>query len=161
MAKPVRLTTVPFYEHFGNGENIPSLDIYYTANKVEYMATVVLKKQDGTPIMLKRNTLYVVNLKNESGNINFNLEVADWNNGEIFEVTSDDLISAIVANDNNDLTDVTKGVFMLKDGNLISARQLTSNDYANVIGVVVSLDKSKLGASAVKALVASTMHTVW
>ncbi len=140
------------YEHFGSEQSIPSLDIYYTANKVKYKATVVLKKQDGQPIMLKRNTLYVVNLKNESGNINFNIEVADWNNGEIFEITSNDLINGIVANENNDLSDVTKGIFMLKDGNLISAQKLTAKDYANVIGVVVSLDKTKLGAAAIKFL---------
>lgn len=144
--------TLYSYEQYGNGDNIPSLDIYYTANKQSYKATIKLDKEGGMPVLLKRNTLYVVNLKNESGNVSFNIEVADWNTGENFEVSNDDLINGMIDEADNNSLDVKKGVFMLKDGSLKKASQLTADDYSNVLGIVVTFDKNKIGEEAIKAL---------
>lgn len=86
-------------------DHAPSLDVYYTVTGTEsdgtdgkeYKHTVTLlvpSKDEPTklvPLGLKRNNAYQIRLRRDAGNVTYEIVVADWVQGEVFQVTDDEL----------------------------------------------------------------------
>lgn len=85
------------YEQYGSGNDAPSMDISYTIGGKSYTHKVAFKTAapDNKPINLKRNTLYRLVLSNESGKLSLELTVADWNRGEEFTVSTEEIKDGI------------------------------------------------------------------
>lgn len=86
-------------------DHAPSLDVYYTVagtepdgtDGKEYKHTVTLlvpSKDEPTklvPLGLKRNNAYQIRLRRDAGNVTYKIVVADWVQGEVFQVTDGEL----------------------------------------------------------------------
>lgn len=86
-------------------DHAPSLDVYYTVagtepdgtDGKEYKHTVtllVLSKDEPTklvPLGLKRNNAYQIRLRRDAGDVTYEIVVADWVQGEVFQVTDGEL----------------------------------------------------------------------
>lgn len=86
-------------------DHAPSLDVYYTVagtepdgtDGKEYKHTVTLlvsSKDEPTklvPLGLKRNNAYQILLHRDAGNVTYEIVVADWVQGEVFQVTDGEL----------------------------------------------------------------------
>lgn len=102
--KPATLAT-PLYSYeqlaSADDEELPYLDIRYVMPSIsatrEYSHKVYFDTADGTPIPLKRNTLYHVNMVNRDGQPVFSIEVADWEEGASVLITDTDLIDGVKA----------------------------------------------------------------
>ena len=136
------------YEQYGADAQAPSLDITYTIEGKNYVHTVEFKK-DVQPVNLKRNHLYKVILTNNSGKLNLELSVADWNTGETFAVTNEEILGDLKP----DYSQVKVGDFMLKDGTVISPDAPEfANKKQDAIGIVFYVGEARVGAKAKEKL---------
>ncbi len=136
----------------------PYLEVHYTVSgespSKTYKHNIYFEDnkkgpKTATAVQLKRNTLYTVTVKNSKSNITFSISVSDWLTGKTFQVTTDQLIHG--ATTGPDYSNVAVGDFMLKDGTIVKPDAVSSHK-ADVIGVVFSIDESRIGAEAKKKL---------
>lgn len=137
------------YEQHGTAENIPALEITYEIDGQAYTRTVKFEKaaaQGGerTPIALKRNHLYQVNLLNASGNIGFELTVVDWKAGDSFEVTDNDIFEGISKKP------VEIGDYLTNNGEVIKSTdtQNIESKKGDIIGVIYYVGEARIGKTA-------------
>lgn len=146
------------YEQYGIAENIPALEITYEIDGQAYTRTVKFEKaaaQGGerTPIALKRNHLYQVNLLNASGNIGFELTVVDWKAGDSFEVTDNDIFEGISKKP------VEIGDYLTNDGQVIKSTdtQNIESKKGDIIGVIYYVGEARIGKTAKEDLKAKNI----
>lgn len=146
------------YEQYGKSDEgkAPTMELTYKMggdDTKEYKHTVVFKNGDGDDVNLKRNNLYRIKVSNNGASIRFNLSVADWNEGEEFEVGGDQIADGVkpeIDNKPKDYADAVLGDIMLSDGKLISKdATLTRNEKSKAIGVVAFLypNQDRVGQS--------------
>ncbi len=136
------------YEQYGTGDDAPSLSISYKytiegvtttgTQEVKFEKSTSSEGGDGSAVTeqinLRRNHLYTVIVSNSAGRLRFTLTVADWNSGETFEVSTDELI------DGTDPYGKAKvGNFMLSDGKFATAKAVAASTelQSKAIGLVV------------------------
>lgn len=127
------------YEQYGNSADgkAPTMELTYKMagdDTKEYKHTVVFKNAQDQDVNLKRNYLYRVKVSNSGSSIRFNLSVADWNEGEEFEVSGDQ-----IAEGTGPYSTAALGDIMLKDGTLVKADAITEEQKQNAIGIVAFL----------------------
>ena len=142
------------YEQYGKSADgkAPVMEISYKLDgddTREYRHAVVFRDATPEDVPLKRNSLYRIRISNSGAGIRFSLGVADWNEGEEFEISGDQIADGL-GNEGKDYANAAVGDIMLSDGKLISKdATLTDNEKKKAIGIVTYLykDQSRVGQS--------------
>lgn len=144
-------STLYSYEQYATGENAPSITIEYLLdndNDSQYIHTVEFKDGDRN-IPIERNNLYRINLtSNIYGKLVIDFAVADWNEGELVEVSKQEIIAGMLY-----FTDYSKAQFgdiMLADGRMVKPdnfQYLPAAEKSEAIGIVTYLYASDDNAS--------------
>lgn len=136
-------STLYSYEQYATGENAPSITIEYLLdndNDSQYIHTVEFKEGDRN-IPIERNNLYRINLtSNIYGKLVIEFAVADWNEGELVEVSKQEIIAGMLY-----FTDYSKAQFgdiMLADGRMVKPdnfQYLPAAEKEGALGIVTYL----------------------
>ena len=133
------------YEQYGASAagKAPTLELTYKLagdETKEYRHTVLFKDATDGDVNLERNKLYRVRLRNSGAKLRFNLSVADWNEGEEFEVSGDRIAQGVEPEvPVPDYSQAALGDIMLSDGTLVKADAITEEQKAQAIGIVAFL----------------------
>ena len=151
------------YEQYGTSADgkAPAMELTYKIDGDDakvYTHTVAFKDAQDADVSLKRNTLYRVRVSNSGAGIRFSLTVADWNEGEEFEVGGDQ-----IADGTKPYSTAALGDIMLNDGTLVKADAITDAQKAQAIGVVALLykDQSRVSQSVRDKLGRDAKGLVW
>ena len=145
--------TIYTYEQYNHDEtNAPVLTLAFhtldaTGAKVEAEHTIALVTNAGAPISFERNHLYRVLVSSTSGVISLRLSVADWSEGEEFEVTRDEIIEGI-GGVSDPYANAKVGDIFLSDGTFVDPGRITDEQKKQVIGIVFQRDPNRIGETA-------------
>ena len=137
------------YEQYGASAvgKAPTLELTYKLagdETKEYRHTVLFKDATDGDVNLERNKLYRVRLRNSGAKLRFNLSVADWNEGEEFEVSGDRIAQGVEPEvPAPDYSQAALGDIMLRDGTLVKADAITEEQKTQAIGIVAFLYKNQ------------------